>query len=183
MQEIWKDIKYYEGLYQVSNLGRVKSLITNKIKTQYNCNSGYLRVGLFKNYKRENALVHRLVAKTFIKNELNKKQVNHIDGNKSNNVVTNLEWVTPSENLIHAYKIGLQKPSNIQKEAVRKTGIRNSIKIIQFSLDGLKIKQWDSISEVGRVLNIPNSNIVKCCKHERRMAGGFIWRYADDVSI
>lgn len=111
--EIWKDIKGYEGLYQVSNLGRVKSLsrVTsqNKIlpeiilKPQIH-GRGYFAVGLYKNGKITNNYIHRLVASTFIINQNNSLQVNHIDGDKSNNYVENLEWVSNSDNNLHAIK-------------------------------------------------------------------------------
>ena len=96
MQEIWKDIKGYEGLYQVSNLGNVKSLKTNK--NLYSSNAkGYRRVGLFKG-KRKGYSIHRLVAQAFIPNPENKPCVNHKDCNRANNNVNNLEWCTHKEN-------------------------------------------------------------------------------------
>lgn len=118
MTEIWKDIKGYEGLYQVSNLGRVKSLDIvdrlgrkhkSNIKYQNDNGNGYLIVNLKHNGKQKNHLVHRLVAEAFIENPENKKEVNHIDGDKLNNRVDNLEWVSRSENLKHAFKLGLNK--------------------------------------------------------------------------
>lgn len=111
--EQWKDIADYEGLYQVSSLGRVKSLKDNKgkkrekILKQYLSNGNYLFVGLRKNNKRKNYRIHKLVANAFISNPLNKPCVNHIDGNKANNNINNLEWVTYSENMKHAFKSGL----------------------------------------------------------------------------
>lgn len=116
MEEIWKPIKGYEGLYEVSNLGRVKSLkrfhhqreqMLKNILTKY----GYYKTKLLKNGKYKLISTHRIVAQTFIPNEMNKEEVNHKDGNKLNNCVDNLEWCTSSENHIHAYKLGLQKPS------------------------------------------------------------------------
>lgn len=111
--ELWKDIKGYEGLYQISNLGRVKSLsrITsqNKIlpeiilKPQL-CGHGYFAVGLCKNGKMTNNYIHRLVADMFILNPSDLQQVNHIDGDKSNNCVENLEWISNSDNNLHAVK-------------------------------------------------------------------------------
>jgi hypothetical protein len=114
--EVWKDIKGYEGLYQVSNLGRVKSLdrIINysnglnskhkgKILTKEKTRDNYNRVTLSLNNKQKRFQVHRLVAKHFLKNINNKPCVNHIDGNKLNNIVENLEWCTYSENEIHSY--------------------------------------------------------------------------------
>lgn len=108
--EIWKDIKGYEGYYQVSNLGNVRSLDRfdgvhdrkgTKIKPNLKQN-GYLQVGLRKHNKRKWFGVHRLVATYFLRNPNNKPQVNHIDCNKQNNNVSNLEWVTGKENQEHA---------------------------------------------------------------------------------
>lgn len=115
MKEIWKDIEGYEGLYQISNFGRVKSL-PKKNGNSYQeerilkpkNNQGYMQVNLYKNKKCKSIVIHRMVAKAFIKNEYNKREVNHIDGNKANNRVDNLEWCTPSENQKHAYRIGLK---------------------------------------------------------------------------
>ena len=126
MQEIWKDIKGYEGLYQVSNLGRIKSLskfVNNNPKSSKfgyytkerilktsKSNNGYLIVHLFKNSKQYTIYIHRLVAITFIPNSNNLLQVDHIDGNKQNNRIDNLEWVTPKENINRAWRKGLSKP-------------------------------------------------------------------------
>lgn len=122
MQEIWKDIEEFKGLYQVSNLGRVKSIDRTTI---YNTGAtritkgkilsigknklGYSQVSLSKHDKQHSRRVHRLVAEAFILNPDKKTQVNHINGNKDNNKVENLEWCTKSENELHAYKTGLKK--------------------------------------------------------------------------
>lgn len=113
MQEIWRNLKGYEGLYEVSSLGKVKSLqrrgaTTKIIKPRKNSN-GYLIVGLHKNGIRKEVAIQRLVAMTFIKNVKGKPEVNHIDGNKENNNVSNLEWVTHKENMEHARNNNLIK--------------------------------------------------------------------------
>lgn len=122
MEEIWKDVVGYEGLYKVSNLGRVYSLprpsAKGGIKKQTDMN-GYLRTILSKNGKKFNAGVHRLVAEAFIPNPENKPTVNHEDGNKHNNKVTNLAWATDVEQLQHSFKCGLRKKQcNIERKGI-----------------------------------------------------------------
>lgn len=121
-KEIWRSVLGYEGLYEVSNFGRIKSLDRyipqrnnsralrkGKILSQSVIKGGYLRVPLAKNKIHEMCLVHRIVAKAFIPNPQNFKEVNHIDGNKQNNCVNNLEWCSRSENVKHAFDIGLAR--------------------------------------------------------------------------
>lgn len=111
-EEVWKDIQGYEGLYKVSNKGRILSSQTDSKKSTVRKlgwnTKGYQTVNLSKNGKIKTLMVHRIVANAFIDNPLGKKQVNHIDGNKKNNCVENLEWCTNGENQTHAYRIGLK---------------------------------------------------------------------------
>lgn len=125
--EVWKDVVGYEGLYQVSNLGRVKSverykdnngtkqLVKEKIKATRKDKQGYLLLDLYKNNKSKTVRVHRLVAQAFIPNPQNKETVNHIDGNKENNTVENLEWATQKEQNEHIYRTGLKPKESIDK--------------------------------------------------------------------
>ena len=108
-EEIWKDIVGYEGLYRVSNLGRVKNTITHNFLKNYLHKSGYVRINIKKLQKNNNCRLHRLIARAFIPNPENKKTVNHIDGNKQNNSIENLEWLTQKENNKHARDTGLHK--------------------------------------------------------------------------
>ena len=134
---------------------------------KYNHNkNGYLYVCLQKEHTTKLCRINRLVAQTFISNPDNKEQVNHIDGNKENNIVTNLEWVSQSENMQHAYKTGL-----LTKESQEKA--------VDVYKDGEKITTFKSIMEAERILNIPNTNIVKVCKGKRHTAGGYTFRYAE----
>lgn len=119
LKEVWTDIKDYEGLYQVSNYGRVKSLAKKiicrdgrernykeRILKPYNCAGGYQVVALSKNGNRAQLLVHRLVAQNFLINPENKAEVNHIDFNPANNTLFNLEWTTRQENMRHSCEAG-----------------------------------------------------------------------------
>jgi hypothetical protein len=107
MDEIWKDIDGYKGIYQVSNFGNVKN---KSMVLSLRTNRGYKYITLYKDGKTTSKAVHRLVAISFIPNKKNKSEVNHKDGDKQNNRIDNLEWCTPSENSKHAYATGLKKP-------------------------------------------------------------------------
>jgi hypothetical protein len=163
--ETWKDIKCYEGLYQVSNLGRVRSLprklCKGTILKARDNGYGYLTVGLSKNNNTVRYKVHRLVAQTFLPNIHHYDDVNHKDGNKYNNSTTNLEWCSRSYNMKHAYKMGLLK----------------SVPVLQLDKNGNIIKKWKGAKYVYEKLGIPDSNINRCCKGERNTAGGYRWKY------
>lgn len=184
MQEIWKDVKGYEGRYQVSNLGRIKSVRAwrgNKhakkyieqetMVNGYVGNTGYVYVHL----DGKNCTLHRLIAKTFIDNPKNKPQVNHIDGNKLNNNVNNLEWCTNKENAVHARENGLL----LDRDNV--CSIKNGKRIKQFDINGNYIRTWDSAKKAGITLNIDFSTIIKCCKGKRNKCGGYCWKYESEV--
>lgn len=189
MKEIWKDIADYEGYYQVSNLGNVRSC-DRKIyskngnpltpytirKSQIirpNTSGLYNQVGLHKDGHMKNCTVHRLVAETFIENPRSVRYVNHIDGNKKNNHVDNLEWVTHSENKKHAFKIGLQKPLRGSKSPSSKV-------VLQYDLDGNLIKRWVCMKEAARSIGCLYQEISRVCRHERKTGQGFVWRYEDE---
>lgn len=134
MTEIWKDIPGYEGLYQASNLGNIRSIafINNrgvkhriKVKAQKEGVWGRMYTMLYKDTKRKNWLVHRLIAITFLPNPNNYPEINHIDGNPKNNRVDNLEWCTASYNMKHAYKNGLNPVIKEHNEKAKKPIIRN----------------------------------------------------------
>ena len=128
---------------------------------------GYLHVGLTINKKVKQMRVHRLVAEAFIPNPENKPYVNHIDGDRKNNHITNLEWVTPAENAQHAVEAGLRKKTRARP-------------VIQYSLDGRELLTFSSATAAARELNLQQSKITSCCKRDRMTTGDFQWRYADD---
>lgn len=113
MIEAWKTVSGFDGLYEVSSLGRVRS--KRGVRSTYVGHRGYVQVTLYKNSTAYPKKVHRLVAEAFLDNSLNKREVNHIDGNKLNNTVSNLEWVTPSENKIHAQRMGLSPKPPVRR--------------------------------------------------------------------
>lgn len=169
--EKWKDIKGYEGLYKVSNLGRVKSLerfdrigrkIEGKILKAIK-DKGYLFVHLYKDKTKKKCRIHRLVAETFIPNPLNKETVNHKDENKENNNVENLEWMTVSENLNYG----------THYERMAKT---KSKPIYGINMETGGILEYSSAMDAEKS-GFNNSHIISCCKGKRRYHKGFKWFY------
>lgn len=181
--EIWKDIDGYEGIYQVSNEGRIKSLektwISGKHKTirhqqekilkNSKDSYGYFVVGLSKGGKSKTLKVHRLVAEAFIPNPNGYKTINHKDENPENNSVSNLEWCTQAYN-------------NTYGGRTRKT----SKTVYQYTLDGKLIKVWRSTAECGRS-GFNQTNISKCCCNKYNREGnnvykGYKWNYANTIT-
>lgn len=180
MNEKWYPIKEFEGLYEISNLSNIRSLPRNgtinnkKILKQTIDKNGYHTVTLHKNNKTKIFKVHRLMGINFIPNYENKSQINHIDGNKSNNLIENLEWCTPKENIRHSCRTGLTK---INYQQIYDMHNKNKKPINQYNLYGNYIKTWESAREIENKLNIKNSNICNCCKEKNKTAGGYIWKY------
>lgn len=140
MKEIWKDIEGYEGLYRISNKGRVYSVGKKIIlKNYFQKRIGYFTITLRKEKKYKTLSIHRLVASAFVRNIHSKPQVNHIDGIKTNNISTNLEWVTISENSIHAYKIGLMDARGIKNGRSKLSELQ--VRIILHTLGDLHDQQ------------------------------------------
>lgn len=192
MKEIWRDIPNYENSYQVSNLGKVRSK-TRKIKNngtygglctyrskmlkQHIDRSGYYFVSLRLNGTEKPIRVHKIVASVFLENKNNYKEINHIDGNKLNNKVNNLEFCTHQHNMQEAWRLNLISKS-------RKFGKEHfaSKPILQYDLNGKFLKEWECIRQIERELKIWNQNISKCCKGKYKTCGGYIWRYKDEIN-
>ncbi|MGF7219072.1 hypothetical protein GGR92_005252 [Spirosoma lacussanchae] len=151
--EVWKDVESYESLYQVSNLGRVKSKSRGTFLKCYKDKSGYWRVSLTRRNKTTSKLLHRLIACHFIPNPEGKPQVNHIDGNKSNPSIENLEWVTPTENALHASAMGLLD-GMAQKSRIRMVGVgaKYGSKNIKIAIDATR-KHFAALDNDGNVVS------------------------------
>ena len=164
-KELWKDIKDYEGHYQVSNLSRVKSIKFGKerILKPVIDRHGYLLVSLWKNNKQKTYKVHRLVAEAFIPNPYNLPQVNHKDENPLNNNVNNLEWCNSKYNCNFGTRI----------ERISK---RRSKTVLQYDLEGNFIREWKSTAECGRN-GYDQGHVAACCQGKLKKHKDSIWRY------
>lgn len=181
MEEIWKPVAGFEGLYEVSNLGRVYSIPRidggnvkrgGHLMSYTSDKGGYLRCKLTKNGKRKIMFVHRLVAMAFIPNPKNFPCINHKDENTANNVVTNLEWCDYSYNINY----GNRKEKVRAKEL---NGVRSK-PVAQYNLDGTLIQVYPSLNEAARQTGLSLGNLNCCClnKPHYKTCGGYIWKYA-----
>lgn len=176
-EEEWRDVVGYEDLYAVSNMGVVKSKdrrVFNKLGFDYTrkgrLNKQTISNGYYVSRLRSEGIslsvkTHRIIAMAFIPNPENKPYVNHIDGNKLNNSISNLEWCTASENIRHAFRLGLQNSNHI---------IRG---VVQLDLLGNEIKSFLSQTEAGLELGLNHSGIGMCCRGELKTSGGFKWMF------
>jgi hypothetical protein len=180
---IFTQIKDFEDYY-VSRCGKVLSTNTYnnrkiKILIQNISRYGYSRVGVYLNKKYICKQIHRLVAIAFILNPLNKPEVNHINGIKTDNRVENLEWVTRSENIKHAYT-NLNKTVNSFWTGKFGNNHLRSRYVNQYDLQSNFIKTWDCLRSAENKLTIYRGSISQCCRKRQKTAGGFKWKYAED---
>lgn len=188
MEEIWKPIKGFEGLYEISSRGRLKSYKKTpkgQILKLHNKKGDYFKVSLQGKGKHNRSVsVHRLVAEHFLPNPHNLPQVNHIDGNKQNNMADNLEWCTPTQNVRHSLKMHPnQLTGMIMFNKYGKTK-----PIVQLSKSGDVIQRFSSGAEASRLTGVCGRNILQVANHTefkkghpRKTAGGYVWRYESEV--
>ena len=170
-EEIWKDVVGYEGLYQVSDKGRVKSLWfgKEKILKPVKDGRGYLLVNFYKNGDMKMCKIHRLVALTFLTNPQNLPEINHRDEDKTNNKVENLEWCDRKYNCNFG--------SRNQRIAEKHTNGKDSKPVLQYTLDGKFVKEWKSTRDVQRNLGYFQTCISACCLGKQKSAYKFVWKY------
>lgn len=185
-EEIWKDIKGYEGLYQISNFGRVKSLerltkrngrnylIKEKLLSLHPDKDGYMLVNLNNLSKSYPYKVHRLVCEAFIANPENKPCVDHINTIKDDNRVENLRWCTHKENCNNP--ISHQKLVDASIPRYSKDN-PNAKAVIQFTTSGKVVRKWDTMKDAADNLGINYTNISKCCRGIRKQFNGSVWKY------
>lgn len=180
--EVWKPIKGYEGIYEISNFGRIKSLdrfvehkrsglihIKEKILKPHISSKGYYCQWLHKDGIKKSIFIHRLVAEAFISNPYNFPYVNHKDENPKNNYVGNLEWCT------HKYNMNYGS-INIKKSNTWKKRIADS-RFVQYTKDGRFVREWFNVDLASKKTMIPKEAILKCLNYERKFASGFIFKY------
>lgn len=190
--EIWKDIEGFEGFYQISNYGEVRSLdrfdgirnLKGNILKQNLKQNGYLQVGLRKQGKRKWFSVHRLVAKHFIPNPDKLPQVNHIDSNKQNNTVDNLEWVTAKANYKHAEQNGLMNPPKGENHpcyGLYGERSKSAKKVVRYNKETGETKLYNA-KILAKYDGFDVTSVSKCCNKHQKTHKGYEWYFLEDFN-
>lgn len=177
--EEWREVRgvgEYIGLYEVSNLGRIRTIATGYIRSLTVSDRGYLTVLFKRRGNSKRFYVHRLVANAFIPNPNNKRTVNHIDGNKQNNNVDNLEWATYEENISHSWKTGLRSSTKEQREAVSRL---RSKPVLRIDPRTNEVCEFKSATEAAKCVDGHQANISACCRNKLKTAYGYFWKFAE----
>ena len=178
MEEIWKDVKGYEGEYMVSNCERVKRIKDGYIIQPVISSAGYKVIGL----RHKQFQLSRIIATAFIPNPENKPQIDHIDGNPLNNSISNLRWATSKENINNPITKQRQKAA-MRKKWVEGVYDGNKREIFQYSKEGIFIRSWACIKEAADSLGKNSATIINALSHpdKRKTMHGYIWCYAEDT--
>jgi len=184
MEEIWKQVTWYEWIYEISNLWNIKSSYRTKKILKWQKNKyWYITIQLSRKWISEQFTIHRIVAKAFIQNPDNKRTVNHKNWIKTDNRVDNLEWATDSENIKHAFDTWLCNNNHLFVNNPKFWLWKfwkdhfNSREVNQYTKDWIFIKKWYSIMDVQREIWIANANVWKCCQWKIKQSGGYVWKY------
>lgn len=180
--EIWKDIYDFPDKYEVSNYGRIRNKITNHIYKNTNKKGDYFVIILYDEKNKRSTRIHREVAKAFIPNPNNYKEVNHKDGNKQNNCVDNLEWCDRKQNQLHALKHGLNTINHLNNYNKNKCYNKYGL-IVQYDKDKKELNRFYSVKEASIKTGVCSRNILQVINHEegRTQAGGYIWKSEKEV--
>lgn len=188
MQEYWKSIEGYEEKYEISNLGRIRSLIDKNGKKRELVlrprisKNGYLYLNLWTGSQGKPRKVHRLVAEAFCYKPDDAECVNHKNGVKTDNRAENLEWCTYSYNAKHSFETGLRQPTKGEKDGmygVHGKDHPSSKPVLQFTLGGEFLKEWENPIEAGKALNVCGASIQRCARGDRKTAFGYKWKYKE----
>lgn len=179
MEEVWKEISEYEGLYEVSNKGKVRSLRRNIIMKTFIINSGYETVKLYKERKHKSFLVHRLVAREFCRGYDESLDINHKDADRLNNQSDNLEWVTRKENIRDSMKRG----THCYKKAHKVAHIKRRKPVIITNLKKGYSKKFESARKASLYIGIHENNVSRVARGERRSTGGYLVKYIREDDI
>ena len=179
LNEEFRDVPNYEGLYQISNYGRVKTLqrevkntnysyriVKEKILRESQCVNYYYYVILYKNQIPRPFRIHRLVAEVFISNPNKLPQVNHKDENKTNNRVDNLEWCSHKYNMNYG-------------TSIKRTSEKHKKKVVQYNKQNEIVEEYNSLKEAEIKIGIDSSSIMRCCQGKQGTCGGYIWKYKE----
>lgn len=177
MTEIWRDVVGYENLYQVSNLGNVKSSYSGKNLKRGTQNVGYKCVNLYKNKVSKTYLIHRLVAQAFIENPQNLPCINHIDEDKTNNRVENLEWCNQKYNNNYG-----NHNKNLSKSLYENDKLSEPIE--QYTKNGVYVNTYLSSLDAERKTGVSSTGINRCCNNVKyyKTAGGYVWKYKQTLT-
>lgn len=172
LKETWKDVLGYEGIYEISDLGNVKSLVRHRVIFQEDTRGGYMRVFLYNKGDKKRFWVHRLVATAFLSNPDMKKEVNHKDSNPRNNHLSNLEWCSRAENMKHCFQSGRSKVLQLTRYGADHKGAKG---VRQLTKNGALVAEWGCLSDAARAVGRSTGNLGNALNGSQIHCAGYKW--------